>query len=243
MQIRNALTWYVVCNDRLKSRYADAGSGKPTTEKGKANMRVISAGLFLLALSAPSVSAADKYFVEFFAIQDGAASPAVSHCFASFMHARETKPGDDQGRWSVVEEFSISWLPASGVVKLLAPPEKGKNYTRKESLDRAAKLGLQPKSWGPFELRKEGYDAARKQRARLEADQVAYKAADRLGRPAAAINCIHALSDVVPGPLLETGLARGFAAGELIVRHYRPLLVSDQPENWVKSLNKSQPAR
>lgn len=171
----------------------------------------------------------ERYFVTFYAAQRSNREPQTTHSFAVFIRATSADDGELR-----CESFTISWMPASGAIRLLAPPEPGKNYTLKETLAWAERLGLRTKSFGPFEITKEIHDRAVDQKTRLESGAVQYKALDRRFRPDSAINCIHALSDVIPGALLNSGSAAGEAATAMIVSHYRPhLMEPDQTHAWV----------
>jgi hypothetical protein len=172
--------------------------------------------------------AEERYFVTLYASQRSGREPQHTHSFAVFI--RVTPEGESNR----CEKFTISWMPAGGVIRLIAPPEPGKNYTLEETLDWAARLGLRTRTWGPFEIAKETYDLALEQKHRLESGQVLYKALDRRHRPHTATNCIHAVSDVLPGPLLSTGSAAGDSATAMIVAHYRPHLIDpEQVHRWV----------
>jgi hypothetical protein len=187
--------------------------------------------LFLcLVVSFAAVSGAgadERYFVTLYASQRSDRDPQRSHSFAVFVKAT---PDGDSTR---CESFTISWMPASGVIRLLARPEPGMNFTFAESLRWAARQGLRTTAWGPFEIPKEILDRAADQKRRLESGAVLYKALDRRSR-LGAINCIHAVSDVIPGPLLSTGSARGETATGLIAAHYRPYVIEpERTHHWV----------
>lgn len=89
--------------------------------------------------------------------------------------------------------------------------------------------------WGPFQIRKELYERAVRQIARLQSGMVQYKAADIGYRPAAATNCIHAVSDIdSDNGLLDTGGAYGEAASALVARHFERWMVgTGQTHEWV----------
>jgi len=168
------------------------------------------------------------------------ASPRKAHCFAIFTHlsGNEQAPAEPP---RLISQFTISWLPATQSIRLLARPESGRNLTYAESLAWAARLGIKTISWGRLEIRKDGFDAALRQWHLLNSGQVAFKALDRRGRPNMAINCIHAISDIVPGPLLQTGTARGFGAGQMLVNHFRSLRASGDQYQLTTSPPTGQP--
>ena len=175
----------------------------------------------------------ERYFVTLYASQRSNREPQLTHSFALFSRA-EVDSGSSEEGGALHETFTISWMPASGVIRLLAPPETGKNFTLAETLEWASRHGLRTTAWGPFEVSKEVYDRAWEQKNRLESGAVRYKALDRRFRGGGAVNCIHAVSDVIPGVLLSTGSAAGEAATALILRHYRPHLIEpEQVHRWV----------
>ena len=60
---------------------------------------------------------------------------------------------------------------------------------------------------------------------------------DQRFRPGAATNCIHAVTDVVPGPLAHGGQSHGNGATQLAVQHFRPLLIdAGRAQTWVAAL-------
>jgi hypothetical protein len=134
-----------------------------------------------------------------------------------------------------MESHTISWLPASlNIVLLRRDPEQGKNFDLPSTLKIAKSQGADVSAWGPFQIRKELYDRALAQIKRLETGKVGFKALDRAFRPDAATNCFHAISDIVDGPLLNTGTAFGAPASEMVVQHLSPFFVEPrQPQPWV----------
>ena len=168
---------------------------------------------------AVSASAAERHYVVLFGVQPDSAEARLCHSFGVFMQVPDN--GEE------ARQVTISWMPAGKVIRLLAPPEVGRNFSLKESLAWAAADNLTITVWGPFEIRKELYDQAVEQADRLRNGAVAYKAWNPRARNG-ALNCIQALSDIVPGDVLNTGTARGNAATAIIVRHYRPFLI--EPE-------------
>ena len=188
----------------------------------------------LCALGLPSLQAEERYFVVLFASQSPDASPRQSHTFATFLKVDIGKPDKDgEIPTETMESATISWLPDNGRIRLLARPEAGRNVGLKESLAWAKDNGLSTSARGPFEVSRDIYERAVEQKKRLESGAVAYKAIDLRYRPSAAVNCIHAVSDVIPGPLLMTGDAYGDAATDLVARHFRPHLPDpDRTHRW-----------
>jgi len=180
--------------------------------------------LILIALCPAPAQAAERYYVVFYGAQDGRNAPRHSHTWAVFLHVASEDSAGENARQQA-ESFAISWLPANGDVRLLARPELGRNFTHAESVAWAARVGVAVTYWGPFELTKQGYDLALQQKGRLESGGVLYKALDGRLRPGEATNCIHAVTDIVPGSLELTGSSRGNQGTLAAVQHFRPLLI------------------
>jgi hypothetical protein len=185
----------------------------------------------LLGLPASAVQAEQGYYLVVFASQADNSSPITSHTFATFIQA--TWNGDGSGQ-PQVQTHTISWMPASlNIVLLRRAPEPGRNLDLAQSLDWARSLNLRTTAWGPYRIKKRLYDLARMQKARLESGDVAYKALDRSVRPAVAINCIHAVSDI-DGTTLATGRARGDDASRLVLSHFRRWIIDpDRRHDWL----------
>lgn len=176
----------------------------------------------------PALQAEERYYVVLFASQNSSNQARMSHTFAAFLKIDREEDPRNRVHWETAQSATISWLPASGSFRLLQRPVAGRNYTLQESLAWAEERGLHTTVRGPFEIGKDVYDRAVKQKQRLESGAVAYKALDRRFRPGAAVNCIHAVSDILPGPLLMTGGARGDQATAMVANHYRPYLVDPE---------------
>src|SRR4051794_7405960 len=125
----------------------------------------------------------ERYFIIPFAYQDDGNHPEFSHSFISVIRVfaddkqpNET-PGLVQGKYKSreFEAFTISWLPAdflenphlcvfegSGArlfaTKNKCPISPGRNFNLADTI----KLGVDAKNavamWGPYEIRKEGFD-------------------------------------------------------------------------------------
>jgi hypothetical protein len=183
-----------------------------------------------LALLPSLANAAERYYVMFFGSGN---APRAAHTFAVYF--KVTSADEKNGARAEkpkVETFTISWLPATREVRLLNPAEQGRNHGFAETIAWAQRLGTVGD--GPFEVQPKIYELALAQRARLESGKVAYKALDRRLRPTEATNCIHAVSDVVPGPMLETGSAVGTEVTPLIRNHYSPHFINGkQTHSWL----------
>lgn len=191
----------------------------------------------LIFLGFPSVSFAQTdrkaYFMILFS-QDGPGhEPWLSHTFATFIKATGNRADKDHFR---LEHHTISWLPASGDVRLLRlRPETGKNFRLKETLKLARSLNTRISMWGPIQIEKKLYQRALRQVKRLNQEKIAYKAIDGRFRPDVASNCFHAISDIdTDNGFLNTGTAHGDEASAMVLMHLRRWLI--HPENvhdWV----------
>jgi hypothetical protein len=146
-----------------------------------------------LLLAPAAARAGDAYFVTVFGAQRPLIKlPRRTHSFAAFFRVC---PGQR------VEAFTISWLPASGEMRPLAlAPEPGRNFTLNETLAFCAANRMEVAAWGPYQIDPCLWDAALRQKARLESGQVLYKALD-FGSPDGTVsNCVHALEHAVRPP-------------------------------------------
>jgi hypothetical protein len=66
---------------------------------------------------------------------------------------------------------------------------------------------------------------ARQRKAVLESGDLSYKMIDNPVRPNKGVNCIHAVTDMVPGELLDTGSARGEEATQMVAEFLQPFMV------------------
>jgi hypothetical protein len=186
-------------------------------------IRIIAIALVLVFLAASAAQGQDKYYAVVFGYQDGRNRCCEAHSFAHFVQVRPQADGP-----AIVDEATISWLPASGRVKLLKRAEPGRNHTLKESLE-AVKPGIALAQWGPFEIKEELFHRAKKQAQLLSSGGILYKAVEPLAREAGrAVNCEHAISDVIhnPGePFIKTGTARGHQGSYLVAVHLKSLMI------------------
>ena len=194
----------------------------------------------LRALVGATRQDADAYYVVVYGAQAPGNHPETSHCFATF--ARVAYEHGDSVR-PRVELHHINWFSVRGhktgmAYGLAEPggritrPEPGENRTTREALELAHRGGLRVTRWGPYEVSRGLYERALRQIDRLEGRipgrRVLYKTLDmgcREGDQVEAVNCIHAVSDVVRGSSpLRTWASYGNDAACKIVTHLRPWL-------------------
>jgi hypothetical protein len=195
-------------------------------------LRNIGIGGVLLLLAGSTARAQDKYFAVIFGQEDGRNRFCEAHSFATFVRIRLEPTGPE-----VVDRATISWLPAAGPVKLFKRAEKGRNYTLEESFA-LLKPGHSVAQWGPFEIKEELFDRAKKQAAFLSGGGVLYKAVDPFSRPAGvAINCEHAICDIglrAGESILRTGTAHGHHGSYLVAMHLRDWMIEPAvAHDWV----------
>jgi hypothetical protein len=196
-------------------------------------VRQSAAAALATLLLASAAQAGQFHFVIVFAFQAEPNLPRNSHTFATFIRAAGEGPRPEAYR---LETHTISWYPAGGEVRAIRlAPDEGINLSLTATFQQARRLGARVCRWGPYQIRREFYESALAQEARLRSGQVAYKLLDANYRPCRAFNCIHALSDITAGPrLLDTGLAYGIAASRLVVSHFRPWIVNThRSHEWV----------
>jgi hypothetical protein len=179
----------------------------------------------------------DRYFMIPFAYQDEGNHPELSHSFISVIRvfASNTKPKltpdlPTQGKyhgWDF-EAFTISWLPADFLTnphlcvfegpgarlfatKNKCPISPGRNFSLAETITLAVDAKNAVAMWGPYEIRKPGFDLGVKRKELLDGGTIKYRADDRLyQKTKVAISCFHAmagLDELFPkGGFLGTGL-------------------------------------
>lgn len=180
-------------------------------------------GTTVAAESSQAKDSADgeRFFAVFFAHQSAENSIAMSHTFATFVRTT----GGAHPR--VVEAHTISWFPVSEIVAVSRPSETGENRSLAKTLAWAEERRLQIVVTGPIEIQPELYQRAAKQAERLDRGELKYKAFDRFTRNT-AVNCVHAISDIVAEPaLLNSGGVRGQDATLMVVRRFQSFFVGN----------------
>ncbi len=177
----------------------------------------------------------ERYFIIPFAYQDRGNQPEFSHSFISvirvFADNKPTKltpglPTRKYKNWEF-EAFTISWLPRDFLSnphlcvfdgpgsRLLpknnkCPISPGRNFTLAETIKLAVDAKNAVAMWGPYEIRKEGFDLGVRRKRLLDGGTIKYRADDRLYRKdKVTISCFHAmagLDELFPnGGLFGTG--------------------------------------
>jgi hypothetical protein len=208
--------------------------------KGAFMLRMI-VGIFFLttvvsrAATAETSNPTIRYYLSIYSYDDGVLNlPRNAHTFAGFIaydHANQT----------VIERFSISWLPSVGTVSLFGPIERGRNYTVPETFQIAWRRQLDILRFGPHEVGVEFFQLARNQWARLEQatidGSILYKAVDgdlRYRSDYPVINCMHAVSGIIGD--LEMGRLRGRSGSSRIDGYFSPFyLETEIPDVVFKS--------
>jgi hypothetical protein len=178
----------------------------------------------------------ERYFIIPFAYQDDGNHPEKSHSFISVIRVfaddkqpKET-PGLVQGKYRnrEFEAFTISWLPADFLTnphlcvfdgpgarmfatKNKCPISPGRSFNLAETIKLAVDAKNAVAMWGPYEIRKEGFDRGVARKRLLDEGKVKYRADDRLyQKDKVAISCFHAmagLDEIFPkGGLFGSGL-------------------------------------
>jgi hypothetical protein len=175
---------------------------------------------------------ADKCYLLVFASQGDPPIARLAHTFACF-----AKAGGGPDDHKILQVVTISWLPKSlNVVVGRLLPEEGINLELLPTLKWARGQDTKVSAWGPFSIKKDLYDRALKQKARLESGAVGYRAIDfkALFNREENSNCIHAVSDIAGDEVLAAGTAYGEAASALVVRHFQPWIINpEETHNWV----------
>jgi hypothetical protein len=193
----------------------------------------------------------ERYFIIPLAYEDKGNHPEFSHSFITVIRVfPATKPAKltpglptrKYKNWEF-EAFTISWLPADfmtnphlcvfdGPGARLFPRNNtcpilpGRNHSLSETL----KLAVDDKDavamWGPYEIRKEGFDLGVRRKELLDKGTIKYRADDRLYRKdKVAISCFHAmagLDELYPnGGLFGTGFKMwGFSGTARVLIEY-----------------------
>jgi hypothetical protein len=182
----------------------------------------------------------ERYFVLVFGSQTTPKLPRYTHSWATVVRVTGEGPGA-----VVVEEQTISWMPASLNIRPWSlHVEPGSNLGLHFTIEEMLRRGERVSAWGPHEV---GPGLAYRfgvQKAFMESGQVGYQCIDTIGeaaRTGAGCDCIHAITDM--DPLFGRGrypLAYfGDSASLNIVRqiHERPIIINPEADHgWLLPL-------
>jgi hypothetical protein len=188
--------------------------------------------LAALLVDPTAARADDSYFMIVFGQQTDTNRLELTHTFATFVKA--SGKGSDKTKYAL-GIHTISWMPRSLDVKLLKRPEEGVNLDLKDTLSHAKAVKAEVSMWGPFHIKKELFERALRQEARLKKGDIDYKALDLRFRPNTAMNCIHAVCDIdADKGLLATGTANGNEASHLVLAHLSRWIIDyDETHDWI----------
>lgn len=182
------------------------------------------AALFMaLAILYPGpVRGAERYYSMVFGSQSSPKRLRYTHTWATFI--RVVGEGDEP-RGCQVYVHTISWLPATGDVRVLSPvPEQGVNLDLYATLDAVYRSNENVTMWGPFELAPQVYARSLEVKAMLESGAVRYRAISTARDPLVS-DCIHAVAAIDPVfgrghyPLIRIGNpASRFIARQVMTR-------------------------
>ena len=154
--------------------------------------------------------------------------PRFTHTWAVFAKLAGTKLDSDPLKY-----FTLSWDAADGVIGIAQPVKAGHNYTLEATyqLRMTVNVNTALRRTRMVEISQGLFDAAYQQYGKINAGEMSgsirYKMVDdlsarrrvRQGQAGGYMNCQHAIADILPrtdGSLEDSGIARGFAAGDSI---------------------------
>ena len=143
--------------------------------------------LLLIPVAFPAVATAqpaDGYYITVFGSGSNPLRVKRTHTFATFSHVQQTPTG------LVVENSTISWMPANFNIRALAfRPERGVNLTQEQTFAWTESVGIRTSVWGPFRIPPERYDALMARKADLESGRFSYRALGGFTKSAPVSNC------------------------------------------------------
>jgi hypothetical protein len=166
-----------------------------------------------------------SYYMVVFASEPDSSRAQESHTFASFVKASRKADEDKEERLEAVH--TISWMPGNLRVAIVRRrPEQGINLDLPATLRWAESVGARVYAWGPYQIKEELYERARRQEAILNSGAVLYKAVDEKFRPGPASNCIHAVSDIdMDNGVVHVGREWGEPASRAVIEHLRRWII------------------
>jgi hypothetical protein len=158
--------------------------------------------------------------------------PTRAHTFAAVVRVGAAADGSPR----VLDVFSLSWLPASGVIRPFAlRSEVGRNVPLDETLRDAMKSGRRICVWGPYLVRPEFAQSFRDRVARVESS-FRYRAAC-FGWPLAVCDCTRSVEEMIGRRRFIGVFGYGAASSSFVVQLFDPWLINPcQTHPWVGAL-------
>jgi hypothetical protein len=158
--------------------------------------------------------------------------PTRAHTFAAVVGVGAAADGSPR----VVDVCSLSWLPASGVIRPFAlQSEVGRNVPLDETLQDATKSGKRICLWGPYLVRPEFAQSFRDRVARVESS-FRYRGAC-FGWPLAVCDCTRSVEEMVGHRRFIGVFGYGAASSSVVVQLFEPWLINPcQTHPWVGGL-------
>jgi hypothetical protein len=120
----------------------------------------------------------------------------------SHLRHRRSYGGAGAGKETILEHHTISWLPATLVIRPLHfRTEPGVNLGLHDTMTYALRNEERISEWGPYECRPRFFHRFLVQKNFLESGAVGYQCVDNVGESARTGNgcaCIHAITDMDP---------------------------------------------
>jgi hypothetical protein len=176
---------------------------------------------FAAFLFASGACAADEYYLTVFSCETVPFRGTKTHTFATVTRIPTA---------GVVETNCISWMPATLKVRpFTLLPEQGVNLTLAQTLDFCRQENLRVSVWGPYAIEPELFCLLRDQSNWLSSGNVKYKSTDNVVPSFIAMNCYHAIWQVV-APLKKYAgpYTCGDHAGGNTVRIFSDWIISTQ---------------
>jgi hypothetical protein len=137
----------------------------------------------------------DRYYLLVFGSQSFPKVPKYTHTWVTFIRVPAAAPGCV----AAMEQFSISWMPASLNIRTFRPlVEPGVNLSMRESIKVAEDTDQRISLWGPYEIPAGLYRKLLVQKEFIDSGAIGYQCIDTIGEAAFSgdgSNCIHAISD------------------------------------------------
>ena len=183
---------------------------------------VLALTLIILPVSIGTARAEEAYYVMIFGSQSSPKELRYTHTWATFVRA--IGEGPDPSTYAL-QVHTISWLPQTLEVKVWRPwPEPGVNLDLYQTLQAVYGHKESVTMWGPFVIRKEGYDRSLWVLQVIASGAPRYRAIST-PRNLLVSDCIHAVAAVDPVfgrahyPLIRIGKpASRFIARQIMTR-------------------------